>query len=173
LEKALLDRRPDLELAVSATTRERRPTEQDGREYWFLTPEEFDRRVEDGEFLEWVSYVGQRYGTLRSEIDRVAAAGRVPLLDLEIEGALNVRDSVPGAVTVFVDAPLDELERRLRERATESTGEIGDRLELAREQKTRAGEFDYVVVNKDLDRAVEELLVIVDRELAAAGTMQA
>ena len=173
LEKALLDRRADLELAVSATTRERRPSEQDGREYWFLAPEEFDRRVQAGDFLEWVPYVGQKYGTLRSEIDRIAAAGRVPLLDLEIEGALNVRDSVPGAVTVFVDAPLDELERRLRERATESTGEIGERLELAREQKTRAGEFDYVVENRDLGRALDELLAIVDREWAAAGSMQA
>jgi guanylate kinase len=173
LERALLDRRVDLELAVSATTRERRPSEQDGREYWFLAPEEFDRRVEAGDFLEWVPYVGNKYGTLRSEIDRIAAAGRVPLLDLEIEGALNVRDTVPGAVTVFVDAPLDELERRLRERATESTGEIGERVELAREQKTRAGEFDYVVENRDLGRAVEELLAIVDRELAAAGSMRA
>ena len=173
LEKALLDRRADLELAVSATTRERRPSEQDGREYWFLGPEEFDRRVEAGDFLEWVPYVGHRYGTLRSEIDRIAAAGRVPLLDLEIEGALNVRDTVPGAVTVFVDAPLDELERRLRERATESTGEIGERLDLAREQKTRAGEFNYVVENRDLGRAVEELLAIVDRELTTAGSMQA
>ena len=173
MEKALLDRRADLELAVSATTRDRRPSEQDGREYWFLVPGEFARRVEAGDFLEWVQYVGQKYGTLRSEIDRIAAAGRVPLLDLEIEGALNVRDSVPGAVTVFVDAPLDELERRLRERATESTGEIGERVELAQEQKTRAGEFDYVVENRDLGRAVEELLGIVDRELAAAGSMQA
>jgi guanylate kinase len=173
LEKALLDRRADLELAVSATTRERRPSEQDGREYWFLGREEFDRRVEAGDFLEWVPYVGHRYGTLRSEIDRISAAGRVPLLDLEIEGALNVRDTVPGAVTVFVDAPLDELERRLRERATESTGEIGERLELAREQKTRAGEFNYVVENRDLSRAVGELLAIVDRELATAGSMQA
>ena len=173
MEKALLDRRADLELAVSATTRERRPSEQDGREYRFLGPEEFDRRVEAGDFLEWVPYVGHKYGTLRSEIDRIAAAGRVPLLDLEIEGALNVRDTVPGAVTVFVDAPLDELERRLRERATESTGQIGERLELAREQKTRAGDFNYVVENRDLGRAVEELLAIVDRELATAGSMRA
>ena len=169
----MLDRRADLELAVSATTRDRRPSERDGREYWFLGPEEFDRRVEAGDFLEWVPYVGHKYGTLRSEIDRIAAAGRVPLLDLEIEGALNVRDTVPGAVTVFVDAPLGELERRLRERATESTGQIGERLKLAREQKTRAGEFNYVVENGDLGRAVEELLAIVDRELATAGSMQA
>ena len=173
LEKALLARRPDLELAVSATTRARRPSEANGREYWFLSPEEFERRVEAGDFLEWVPYVGHRYGTLRSEIDRIAAAGRVPLLDLEIEGALNVRNTVPGAVTVFVDAPLPELERRLRERATESTGEIGDRLALARQQKTHAGEFDHVVVNEDLDRAVDELLGIVDGELAAAGSMPA
>jgi guanylate kinase len=173
LEKAVLERRPDLELAVSATTRERRPSERDGREYWFLSREDFDRRIAAGDFLEWVPYVGNRYGTLRSEIDRIAADGRVPLLDLEIEGALNVRDTVPGAVSVFVDAPLPELERRLCERATESTGEIGERLELAREQKTRAGEFDYVVVNEDLDRAVNDLLAIVDRELAAAGSMQA
>jgi guanylate kinase len=173
LEKAVLERRPDLELAVSATTRERRPGERDGREYWFLSREDFDRRIAAGDFLEWVPYVGNRYGTLRSEIDRIAADGRVPLLDLEIEGALNVRDTVPGAVSVFVDAPLPELERRLCERATESTGEIGERLELAREQKTRAGEFDYVVVNEDLDRAVNDLLAIVDRELAAAGSMQA
>ncbi|MDX6483569.1 MAG: guanylate kinase [Gaiellaceae bacterium] len=173
MEKALLDRRHDLELAVSATTRERRPSEQDGREYWFLGREEFDRRVEAGDFLEWVPYVGHKYGTLRSEIDRISAAGRVPLLDLEIEGALNVRDTVPGAVTVFVDAPLPELERRLRERATESTGEIGDRLALARQQKTHAEEFDHVVVNEDLDRAVDELLAIVDGELAAAGSMPA
>ena len=173
LEKALLARRPDLELAVSATTRARRPSEANGREYWFLSPAEFDRRVEAGEFLEWVPYVGHRYGTLRSEIDRIAAAGRVPLLDLEIEGALNVRNSVPGAVSVFVDAPLPELERRLRERATESTGEIGDRLALARQQKTHAAEFDHVVVNEDLDRAVDELLAIVDGELTAAGSMPA
>lgn len=171
LEKALLAQRPDLELAVSATTRARRPSEENGREYWFLSPEEFERRIEAGEFLEWVPYVGHRYGTLRSEIDRIAGEGRVPLLDLEIGGALNVRNSVPGAVTVFVDAPLPELERRLRERATESTGEIGERLALAREQKTHAGEFDHVVVNEDLGRAVEELLAIVDGELAAAASM--
>jgi guanylate kinase len=171
LEKALLARRPELELAVSATTRARRPAEENGREYWFLTADEFGRRVDAGEFLEWVPYVGHRYGTLRSEIDRIAGEGRVPLLDLEIEGAQNVRHSVPGAVTVFVDAPLPELERRLRERATESTGEIGERLALAREQKTHAGEFDHVVVNEDLDRAVEQLLAIVDGVLAAAASM--
>lgn len=166
LEAALLERIPELELAVSATTRERRNAEQDGREYWFISDEEFDRRVQAGKFLEWVPYVsGQRYGTLQSEIARIQEAGKVPLLDLEIEGALHVRDEVPGSVTIFVDAPdFGELERRLRERATESAGEIDDRLERAREQREQAGEFDYVVVNDDRERAVAKLEGIVRAE---------
>ena len=156
---------------MSATTRERRPGEQDGVEYWFLTREEFDRRVAAGEFLEWVDYVGNRYGTLRSEIDRIRANGHAPLLELELEGALAVKESVPGAVTVFVDAPLEELERRLQARATESSGEIGERIAIAREQKELAGRFDYVVSNDDRERAGEELAAIVGRELGAAATM--
>ncbi len=174
LEQALLASRPEFELAVSATTRARRPNEIDGVHYWFLTADEFDAKVAAGEFLEYVTYVsGQRYGTLRSELGRIAATGRIPLLDLEIEGAIRVRDTMPGSVTIFVDAPLSELERRLRERATESAGEIGERVELARRQKEQAGEFDYVVENRDLDHAVEALLGIVERELDAAGTMPA
>ena len=160
-----------LELAVSATTRERRPTEVDGVHYWFKTNTEFDRLVAEEGLLEWVEYVGNRYGTLRSEIDRIHGEGRAPLLDLEIEGALHVRDTVPGAVTVFVDAPLEELERRLRARATESSGQIDDRLRIAREQKRFAGEFDHVVVNDELERAAAELERIVDGELAAAATI--
>ncbi len=160
VERELLRRRPGkLELAVSATTRERRPGEADGREYWFLSGDEFERRVRAGDFLEHVTYVSRhRYGTLRSELDRIAATGRVPLLDLEIDGALSVRDEVPGAVTIFVKAPsFDELDRRLRERATESAGEIGERLALARQQLETEHEFQHVVVNDDLDRAVAEL----------------
>jgi guanylate kinase len=172
LERELLRLMPDrLELAVSATTRPQRPTERDGYHYWFLDEDEFDRRVADDGFLEHVVYVGHRYGTLRSEIDRIRAAGRAPLLDLEVEGALRVRDEVPGSVTVFVDAPLGELDARLRSRATESSGEIGDRLALAREQKLQAGEFQYVVVNDSLDEALEELVRIVDRELNSTATM--
>jgi guanylate kinase len=169
LEKELLARMPQLELAVSATTRERRPGEEDGREYWFLGHDEFERRVEAGEFLEHVTYVsGHRYGTLRSELDRIAAKGRIPLLDLEIEGALAVRDEVPGAVTIFVKAPtFDELERRLRERATESAGEIGERLALARSQLEKESEFHHVVLNDDVERAVGELMAIANSALRA------
>ena len=175
LEQELLRRFADrLTLAVSATTRPRRPGEQNGVHYWFLDGREFQRRIDGGELLEWVEYVsGHRYGTLRSEIDRIRALGRVPLLDLEIDGAVAVRDDVAGALTIFVDAPQEELERRLRARATESSGEIEERLALARRQKTRAAEFDRVVVNDDLERAADELAAIVDRALATAGTISA
>jgi guanylate kinase len=173
LEKILLERMPDIELAVSATTREQRPGEQNGREYWFITPEKFERLVEDGEFLEYVDLPwGARSGTLRSEIDRIQAHGKVPLLDLETDGALRVQETIPGSVTIFVDAPtFAELERRLRERATESSGEIEVRLDLARKQQTLKNHFDYAIVNDDVERAARELTEIVRRELQTAGTM--
>jgi guanylate kinase len=173
LEKKLLERVPELELAVSATTREQRPGEQDGREYYFITPESFARLVDEGEFLEYVDLPwGARSGTLRSEIDRIQAHGRVPLLDLETDGALRVQETIPGAVTIFVDAPtFEELERRLRSRATESSGEIQVRLELARRQQAQKREFDYVIVNDDVERAAEELTGIVRRKMLTAGSM--
>jgi guanylate kinase len=172
LERELLKRRPDFELAVSATTRPQRPGEIEGTHYHFLDRDDFERRIASGGFLEYVSYVsGHLYGTLLSEIDRIRDQGRVPLLDLEIEGARRVRDKVPGAVTIFVDAPLAELERRLHERATESSGEIGERIDLARQQKTTAGEFDYVIENDRLERALAELQELVQQELDRAATM--
>jgi guanylate kinase len=172
LIRALLERMPELEVAVSATTRRRREGEEDGREYYFLPDGEFARRVAGGEFLEHVTYVsGQRYGTLRSEVERISDAGRVCVLELETEGALKVKEELPGAVTIFVSAPLSELERRLRDRATESAGEIGERLDLAENQLRQEDMFDYVVSNDALSRAAEELTGIVRRELAAAGTM--
>jgi guanylate kinase len=172
LIRELLERVPDLEVTVSATTRERRPGEVDGREYRFLTPAEFLAGIAAGEFLEQVEYVsGHRYGTLRSELDRIRAAGHVPLLELETEGALRVKREVPGAVTIFISARVEELDRRLRERATESTGEIGERIALARRQLEQAGEFDYVVENDELERAVAELTELVRGLLAPAATM--
>jgi guanylate kinase len=173
LEKILHERMPEVELAVSATTREQRPSEKNGREYWFITPERFQQLVEDGEFLEYVDLPwGARSGTLRSEIDRIQAQGKVPLLDLETDGALRVQRTIPGAVTIFVDAPtFAELERRLRERATESSGEIQVRLDLARKQQTLKDRFDYVIVNDDVERAAQELTQIVRRKLETAGTM--
>jgi len=174
LERILLERMPEVfELAVSATTRARRPGEQDGREYHFLSEREFDSLVEQGEFLEYVELPwGARSGTLRSEIDRIQGHGKVPLLDLETDGAIRVQETIPGTVTVFVDAPtFEELERRLRERATESSGEIQVRLDLARKQEEQRDRFDYVIVNDNVERAADELTAIVRKELQAAGTM--
>jgi len=172
LIREVVERVPGIEVTVSATTRDRRRGEQDGREYWFLTDDEFLARVARGEFLEHVEYVsGHRYGTLRSELDRIAAHGHVPLLELETEGALSVKDEVTGAVTIFISARVEELERRLRERATESTGEIGERIALARKQLEQAGEFDYVIENDDLERAVNELTTLVRSLLSPAATM--
>jgi guanylate kinase len=164
---------PELELAVSATTRDRREGEENGREYWFISDEEFDEKLRAGEFLEFVEFPwGQRSGTLRSEIARIRGAGKIPLLDLETKGALDVKRTVPGAVTIFVEAPsFEENERRLRERATESEGEIDERLDLARDQLSQADKFDYVIVNDDLNRALTELQEIVHKELSNAGTM--
>jgi guanylate kinase len=179
LIRALVGRRPDLAVAVSATTRERRPGEADGREYTFLTDEEFQRRVEAGEFLEHVTYVsGHRYGTLRDEVERIAGEGRSPILELETQGAKEVQATAPDAVTIFVQAPsFGELERRLRERDTESAGEIGERLALARRQAEEADDFDHVVTNDDVERAVGELEEIVDAAIAgcssAAGKLSA
>jgi guanylate kinase len=171
LIKGLLERVPGLEVAVSATTRPRRPGEVDGREYWFLTDDEFTRRVDGGAFLEWVPYVsGRRYGTLQSEIERIATDGGTCVLELELEGALRVQEEVPGSVTIFIAADVPELERRLRERATESTGEIGERIELARTQLEQAHRFRYVVRNDDVERATEAVAALVECELARSET---
>jgi guanylate kinase len=174
LIKGLLERVPGLEVAVSATTRPQRPGEADGVDYWFFSDEEFTRRVGADEFLEWVPYVsGHRYGTLRSEIDRIASDDSVCVLELELEGALKVQHEVPRSVTVFIAADVDELERRLRERATESTGEIGERIALAREQLERAHEFRYMVRNDDIQRATAALAALVECELDGAGRPEA
>ena len=172
LARLLLQRVPELELAVSATTRAQREGEVNGRDYWFISREEFDRRFANGDFLEWVEWPWgehKRAGTLWSEIERITGSGRPVLLELETGGALAVRDRIPGSVTIFITAPnREELERRLRARGTESEGEIEERLAQALEQSKLAGEFSYTIVNDDLDRAIDELEGIVRREIAAA-----
>jgi guanylate kinase len=177
LAKLLVERVPTLALAISGTTRPMRPGEQDGRDYWFLTDEEFDRRLQEGDFLEWVELPwgeGYRSGTLWSELERITGEGQSPVLEIETGGALAVRDRVPAAVTIFVTAPSrEERERRLRLRATESEGEIDERLDIAERQSALASEFHYTVVNDDRERAVAELEGIVRRAMDGAGTMPA
>ena len=168
LIRALLRRRSDLRIAVSATTRPQRPGEEDGRHYHFIDEAEFERRARDGEFLEHVVYVsGHRYGTLTSEVDRILDSGKSCVLELETQGAKEVEAKRPDTVSIFIAAPsFAELERRLRERAGESAGEIGERLELARRQVEEQASFDHVVVNDDVERAVAELVDVIVEELA-------
>ena len=177
LAKLLVERVPELALAISGTTRPMRPGEEDGRDYWFLTDAEFDRRLQEGDFLEWVELPwgeGYRSGTLWSELERITGEGQSPVLEIETGGALAVRDRVPAAVTIFVTAPSrEERERRLRLRATESEGEIDERLDIAEQQLALAAEFHYTVVNDDRERAVAELEEIVRRAMDGAGTMPA
>ena len=174
LARLLLERVPQLELAVSATTREMRPGEKNGREYYFWSDEKFDRGLAEDAFLEYVRLPwgeGRRSGTLWSEIERITGEGRPVLLELETGGALAVRDRVPNAVTIFITAPdRDELERRLRARGTESEAEIEERLAQALEQSKLAGEFSYTIVNDDLNRAIAELEGIVRKEISATRT---
>jgi guanylate kinase len=154
-----LERFPGLELSVSATTREPRPGEEDGRDYWFLSPEEFDERLERGEFLEHATYAGNRYGTLRSELDR-ADDGLV--LEIEIQGARQVRNALPEALQVFIKPPsLDALRTRLVGRGAESAEQIERRLEVASQELAAEEEWKHVIVNDRLETAVDQLAELV------------
>ena len=151
---------PELEVSVSATTRAPRPGEVDGRDYHFLTEEEFDERLRNGLFLEHASYAGNRYGTLKSELERDAEA---LVLEIEIQGARQVRETLPGAMQVFIAPPsLEALELRLRERGANTPEQIRDRLAVAPRELAAQEEFSQVVVNDDLEHALKEL-----EELAA------
>lgn len=165
IARKLVQGRDDVAFSVSATTRPMRPGEKDGKDYHFLSDEEFDRRLESGGFLEWATYDGCRYGTLVSEVQRIFEEGSNVLLDIEIEGARQVRRQFPDAVTVFVLPPSGaELAARLRRRDTESEEQVARRLARAQEELRAAGEYDYVVVNDDLVVAVEQVAAIVEAE---------
>jgi guanylate kinase len=159
LIRLLLDRFPGMALSVSATTRAPRPGEEDGVDYRFLSPEEFQRRIDAGEFLEWAEYAGHRYGTLKSELERDAD----PLvLEIEVQGARKVRERVPEATSVFIAPPSDEaLRTRLVGRGSDDPEQIERRLAVAREELAARDEFDHVVVNDDLEAAVQELADLV------------
>ncbi len=162
----LLKRVPDLELSVSATTREPRDGEQDGRDYHFLSPEEFDRRAEAGDFLEFATYSGNRYGTLRSEIERRLDAGHSVVLEIEVQGARQVRAAMPESVQIFIAPPEPAaLRDRLLARGKDSPEDIDARLAVAAQELAAKDEFAHQVVNDELDRAAEELEGIVRAEL--------
>lgn len=166
LIKELLKEVPDLELSVSATTRAPREGEVDGRDYHFLTPAEFDQRKEEGDFLEFATYSGNRYGTLRSEVERRLAAGHSVVLEIEVQGAQQVRAAELESVQIFI-APPDPavLGERLSFRGTDSPEAINERLKVAEQELAVQGDFDHCVVNDEVDRAAAELVARVRREL--------
>jgi guanylate kinase len=162
LIRGLRDRLPGLELSVSATTRPPRPGERDGIDYHFLVPEEFDRRVAAGDFLEHAVYSGHRYGTLRSEVERRLARGHPVVLEIELQGARQVREAMPEAVAVFIAPPSREaLRARLVGRGTDTLEQVEARMRTAERELEAQPEFPHVVVNDRLEQATDELVAIV------------
>ncbi len=167
LIRELLERVPELELSTSATTREPRDGEVNGRDYHFLSPEEFEHRVEAGDFLEHATYAGNRYGTLRQEVDGRLRQGRSLVLEIEVQGARQVRAAMPEAVLIFIAPPEPEaLKARLEGRGTDSEEEIARRLRTAELELEARAEFPHVVVNDDVQRAADELERLVREQLS-------
>jgi guanylate kinase len=153
---------PEVWISVSATTRPPRPGEEHGRHYFFVSDEEFDRMVEQGELLEWaVVHRAARYGTPRRPVDQALADGRPALLEIDLQGARQVRRSMPGALFVFLKPPSwEELVRRLVGRGTESEAQRAARLDTAREELAAEAEFDVTLVNTEVHSAAEELVAL-------------
>lgn len=165
IARRLVSRRSDLGYSVSGTTRAPRPGELNGEAYHFLSREDFLHRRERGEFLEWAEYGGQLYGTLRGEIARINAAGRHAVLDIDLEGARQLRKNVPGSVHVFVLPPsAASLAERLVARNTETAEAMRRRLLRAADEIGAAGEYDYLVVNDNLEHAVHQVEAIIEAE---------
>lgn len=164
IAQRLLTDYPKLKFSVSATTRPPRGDETDGKDYYFLSDEEFDQKIEDGAFLEWEHYSGNKYGTLRSEVDKLVESGYFPLLDIEVKGALNVQKLYnSGAVSIFIEPPsMDELKHRLSNRGSETNASLEKRLERANMEMKYADHFDYSVVNDDLETAYNEVKKIIE-----------
>src|ERR1700689_679943 len=155
---ALRERHPELALSVSATTRAPRSGEEDGVDYHFMTEADFDRRLQGEEFVEHATYAGHRYGTLRAELERRSRGGAPVVLEIELQGARQVRAAMPEAIQIFIaPSSLDQLEERLRARGADEEEALRQRLEIARTELAARDEFGFVVVNDELDRAVDEL----------------
>jgi guanylate kinase len=166
LIRELMRRVPDLVLSVSATTRAPREGEENGRDYHFLTPEQFEQRADENDFLEWATYSSNRYGTLRSEVERCLDSGRSVVLEIEVQGAQQVRAAKPDSVQIFI-APPDPavLRERLMGRGTDSTEAIDERLKVAEQELAAQDDFDHQIVNDEVDRAADDLVAVVRSEL--------
>jgi guanylate kinase len=170
LIRELKRRLPELELSISATTRAPRAGEVDGADYYFLSAQEFERRIDAKDFLEFASYSDNHYGTLRSEVERRLEDGRSVVLEIEVQGAQQVRAAKPDSIQIFVAPPGPEILReRLLSRGTDSPEAIDRRLEVAKQELAAQGDFAHLIVNDDLGRAADELEGIVRDELGLAA----
>lgn len=173
LKERLIREFPELRFSVSATTRPPRPGEVDGRDYHFLSDPEFDRKLREGEFLEWETvYAGSRYGTLRSEVENIIENGYFSLLDIDVNGAERIKELFgPNALTLYIRPPsIDALHERLLARGTDTPEQIAQRLERASMEMEKASRFDVTVINDELERAYAELSGIVRNFTARRGT---
>jgi guanylate kinase len=158
LVKELLSRYPDIYLSVSATTRSPRPGEINGQHYYFVSLVEFEEMITAGEFLEWAEFAGNCYGTPKKQVQNRINEGKLVLLEIEVEGARQIRDSFPDALRIFILPPSSaELENRLRGRGQDSEDAIASRLKRAQEEIEAAHEFDFQVINDDLEEALKKL----------------
>ncbi len=165
LTRMLLKEFPNIEFSISFTTRKPRPGEVNGKDYWFISREEFLKRIEEGDFLEWAEVYGNLYGTSKSQVLKALNEGKDVLLDIDTQGALQVKENFPEAVLIFILPPsLEELERRLRNRGTDPEEVIEKRLKVAREEIKRAKFYDYIVVNDVLEVAYNKLKSIISAE---------
>jgi len=165
---ALLQRRDDLEFSISATSRAPRGEEQNGKEYYFLTPDEFRKKIDNDELFEWEEvYKDTYYGSLKSEVARIASKGKNVVFDIDVVGGLNVKKMYgDNALAIFIQPPsIEELEKRLVSRGTDTPEKIKERLAKAKQELSYAGRFDVVIVNDDLEKAIEETEKVIDRFL--------
>jgi guanylate kinase len=168
--KRLMEKYDDYALSVSATTRKPRPGEEDGREYFFRTRDEFEKLIEEDALLEYAQYVENYYGTPRSYVEEQLQAGRNVILEIEIQGAMKIKEKIPEALLVFVTPPtVEELERRLTGRGTETAQVIADRLARAGEEAEGMGQYDYILVNDTVEECVDHLHQIIVSEHSRAS----
>jgi guanylate kinase len=160
--KQLFSQIDDIKFSVSCTTREKRPGEQDGVNYFYKTQEEFDSMIKNDELLEWAEFVGNKYGTPRKFVDETLESGNDVFLEIEVQGALQVMEKFPEAISIFLVPPkFEDLELRLRQRGTESEEVLHQRLTKAREEMKFVDRFDYVVINDNIDQAVEMIKALI------------
>ncbi len=166
LVQNLLRKIPNLVFSISATTRSRRRNEKNGVDYFFLNEEEFKEKINNNEFIEWEKFYGYYYGTLKEFVNTVVDTGKSVVLEVDVKGALKIKESYPNAVLIFISPPdINELKRRLTERNTETQKDFKKRIERAEMELSYKDKFDYLVINNDLESAKAEVIKIVNKEL--------